>query len=189
MDLKRGLLTEPPEVDWEDGFRNRVTIDDIRKRDAHEIYRKHHEYLPYAIDASPVRHGIFLDDFVVGAISYSNPFGSHYEVADIPVSEAMVISRICITLDLHNLASCALSKSQDIFERDYAESESIKLLITYIKEGYEGTMLKALTDKGWTKDPDHETQTHQPSNKEQRDIWEESKSRWYCKLGWWQDDS
>lgn len=173
-------------------FANKVEVDEIDYRSAKQIYRAHHSYLPSGRDASPVRHGIYLGGNIVGAISYSNQFGNHsIEVENSQVvpgctvnyqpDQILTISRICIGLDMPNLASCALAKSQDRFIEEYAREEGIRLLTTYVREDYQGSMLKALSDKGWRADG-HISRGHQAGNREEKYIWEYDKHRWVCEI-------
>jgi hypothetical protein len=61
----------------------------------------------------------------------------------------MSASRICIGVDMANLASAALARSQEQYVRDYADEEDTEYLQTFVRADYPGSMIRALRDKGW----------------------------------------
>jgi hypothetical protein len=54
------------------------------------------------------------------------------------------------------------------------------MLVTYVREDYEGSMFAALAGKGWERDG-HST-GHAPVNRQKHDIHNWDKTRWVCEL-------
>lgn len=165
-------------------FSDRLSVRDIDHTIATGIYEEHHSYLPVGrTSGTPVHHGIYLDDRLVGAISYSyllagNPIGGHDQ------TEFMEVSRVCLAHDQPNLASCAMARSQKKFAREYAAENDIGLLVTYVREDYEGTMFAALSDGSPPVDwrYDGVAPGHQTSDRPDRDIRDYDKHRLICPL-------
>jgi hypothetical protein len=61
-------------------------------------------------------------------------------------------ARICIGVDMANLASASLAHSQERFVVDdqCADEDDIEYLRTFVRADFDGTMIHALRDKGWT---------------------------------------
>jgi hypothetical protein len=94
--------------------------------------------------------------------------------------EYIEVARVTIANDTPNLASCAMAKSQDEFKQSYAKDNGIGLLVTYVREGWEGTMFKAIKGKGWQFDG--VSTGHQAGNRQEREIRNYDKDRWVCEL-------
>jgi hypothetical protein len=65
-------------------------------------------------------------------------------------TEIMEINRICIGVDMPNLASCGLAQSQDRFLRSSNCPADTKFFLTLVRADFDASMIKALADRGWT---------------------------------------
>ncbi len=157
----------------------KVGIEPIKKRTANAIHQQYHSYISTERHNSVVNHGIMVDGELVGAISYAYLLCSS-DIAGYPSDEYLEVARVTVGLDMANLASCAMAKSQDKFAETYARRNGINLLVTYVHEDWDGTMFKALRGKGWTHDGTAEGQ--QAGNRADNDIRDVDKDRWVCKL-------
>jgi hypothetical protein len=158
---------------------HRVSINPIRGQLANQIHAAHHSYVSDPRNGV-LHHGVFLDGDIVGAITYD------YMLASEPIhgyesDEYIEVARVTVANDTPNLASCGLAQSQDAFIESYAEEHEIGLLVTYVREDYEGSMFKALRGKGWEHDG-HIAEGHQAGNRTEREIREWDKKRWVCEL-------
>jgi len=166
--------TNPPTYPLGVPFESKVSIETIPRHTAKRIYEAHHSYMPDTPSVNLTHHGILLDDFLTGAVTYRHPLIS--EMNDIDGSKIVEVARVCVGVDMPNLASCGMKKSQDKFTREYATQNGIQVLLTFVREGYEGHMIKALKDTGWNFDGRRETS--QPSNRNSAEIHEYDKDRW-----------
>ena len=157
----------------------KIAVKPIRKRLANQVHVAHHSYVDTPRHNSVVNDGVFVDGDLAGAISYAYLLAST-DICGYPSDEYMELARVTIGIEMPNLASCALAKSQDLFVDDYAEENNIGLLVTYIHEDYEGSMFKALRSKGWRYDGESEGQ--QAGNRSENEIRDVDKSRWVCEL-------
>lgn len=103
------------------------------------------------------------------------------EAAEIPVvpgDKFAEAARICIGVDFPNLASCGLAHSQQRFVDDRAKDDGIDYLLTRVRSDFDGTMLRALRDRGWRcvgwSEPS------QASNREDRGIRDRWKWNFLC---------
>jgi hypothetical protein len=64
--------------------------------------------------------------------------------------EIVEVARICIGVDMPNLASAALAASQEHFVQSDACSDDTDYLLTFVRADYQASMVRALRDKGWT---------------------------------------
>jgi len=156
---------------------DKVRIEPIKKRTANAIHTKYHSYVNTERHNSVVNHGIMLDGELVGAISYAYLLCSE-PIAGYEPDEYLEVARVTVGIDMPNLASCAMSKSQDRFRETYASRHGISLLVTYVHEDWDGTMFSALADKGWT--ADGWSRGHQAGNRAENEIREVDKERWIC---------
>lgn len=168
-------------------FADRVTVREIEKETAGEIYEAHHSYMPSVPMVNKVHHGIELDGKLVGAITYRHPLlrcigaddGSRYGLTQQYSGEKVIeVNRICIGVGMKNLASCGLATSQDEFLSNHADKYG--LLMTFIRIDHTGSMLRALVDKGW-----HHggiSTANQAGNREEKEIREWDKIRWLNEL-------
>jgi len=94
----------------------------------------------------------------------------------------MEVARVCIGLEMPNLASCAMATAQDEFLDDY--DGDLSLLITYIHGDYDGSMFRALRGKGWEFDGISQGRNRGPHHgqSEVYDIYTTDKERWVCEL-------
>jgi hypothetical protein len=92
--------------------------------------------------------------------------------------DVVEIARICIAVDTPNLASASLTRSVEKFKQEH--NDGIELIVTYIHEDYEGSMLKAVRDWGWEYWGLRETA--QPSNRKHDPIHDANKHRWVLPL-------
>ncbi|KAA9404603.1 hypothetical protein EGO51_19080 [Haloarcula hispanica] len=103
---------------------------------------------------------------------------------DEPVVDSEVISgdslveaaRICMGVRMPNLASAALARSQERFLQ--ADDRDTRFLLTWVRSDYDGAMVRALQDKGWTCTGYREP--GQASNREDKPIRERYKWRFLC---------
>ena len=135
---------------------SKVQIKQIDRRTADRMYEAHHSYLPRG--RCGWHYGVYLDNHIVGAISFDN-WPSQATIRGYESEDIVEVSRVCIAHDTPNLASCAMSKAQEKF---VAEHDDFELLITYVKEGYKGSMFAALSDKGWQCDAKSEGKARAP---------------------------
>jgi hypothetical protein len=189
-------------------FADRVEIKQITKQTANEVYRHHHSYCgpitgPVFNEGS---HGIYYRDQLCGAISYNFGLGkclsltftengitrdqSNGITKNICKGGNIVeVDRICIGVDFPNLASCAFAKSQDTFIRNSRQgptfdttTSNVDFLMTFVRIDHTGSMIKALSDKGWelvgVQEPDASA-----SNRDAREINEWGKTRWIRPIG------
>ncbi|MBX0288573.1 hypothetical protein [Haloarcula salinisoli] len=104
---------------------------------------------------------------------------------DEPVVDSEVVAgdtiveaaRICIGVRMPNLASAALARAQERFVRDHAD-EDVRFLLTWVRADFDGAMVRALRDKGWTCTGYREP--GQASNREDKPIRERYKWRFLC---------
>lgn len=176
LDPIHGAFANPPApLPLGVSISDRVSIASIDRRAARAIYQEHHSYLPR--DRQGWHYGVYFDDEIVGAITFdcwpSQSTIRGYESADI-----REVARVCIGLDMANLASCATAKAQDRFVSEHGDG--IELLVTYIREDYEGSMFKALRGKGW--EYDGHSEGHAPGNRQKYDIHDYDKQRWVCEI-------
>lgn len=185
-------------------FADRVTVAPINPSTAGEIYEAHHSYKPEMpnVTFDDGNHGIYVGDHLVGAISYNyhiinklklyiednNSFhrndsrGSDEDKHILMGNRFAHVARICIGVDMHNLASCALAKSQEYFVEN--TDKDVDFLLTFIRGDHVGSMLKALNDKGWQL-TGHTRSSTGSGNREETDIHNWTKQRWLCAI----DDS
>jgi len=169
---------DPPTYPLGVPFENKVKVETIPRHTAKRIYAAHHSYMPDTPSVNLTHHGVFLDGYLTGAITYRHPLIS--ELNGISGAKIVEVARVCIGVDMPNLASCGLKHSQDKFIKGYASTNGIKLLLTFVREGYEGSMIKALKGTGWKFDG--ERTTSQPSNRESAEIHDYKKDRWVNEL-------
>ena len=158
---------------------DKVTVEPIPKRLANQIHTAHHSYIASGRHNSVVNHGVFVDGRITGAISYG------YLLCSSPIhgfgsDKYMEVARVTMGIDMPNLASCSMGKSQEMFKNSYADKQGIELLVTYVHEDYEGSMFKALRGKGWRYDG--MSKGHQAGNRKNREIRNHDKKRWICVL-------
>jgi hypothetical protein len=100
-------------------FTDRLEIREVDYHTSRKIYEAHHSYRPSGRKpATPLHHGVYLDGQIVGAITYSLPFrssGLKLGPLHVPHGRLMEVSRVCIAIDMPNLASAAMARSQDKF--------------------------------------------------------------------------
>lgn len=157
-------------------IKDKVSIREIDRRVADRIYENHHSYLPRG--RCGWHYGVYLDDSIVGAISFDN-WPSQSTIRGFASDEIIEVSRVCIGNDTPNLASCAMSKAQDQFVEKHPK---VKLLITYIRGGYDGSMFKALRGEGLEFDGVSYGKERGPhhGDSEIHEIYTVEKQRWVC---------
>lgn len=185
---------------WE--FEHRVHVEPIPEEVAGEIYEAHHSYAPETpnITWDDGNHGIFLDNQLVGAISYNyhiinklklyvdengnfhrdDSRGTDDQKHILMGNRFGHVARICIGVNMPNLASCALSKSQEYLVEN--TEQDIDFLLTFIRNDHVGSMLKALIDKGWQLTGFTRSSTGS-GNREEKEIHSWSKQRWLYEVG------
>jgi hypothetical protein len=92
----------------------------------------------------------------------------------------MEAARICVGVDMANLASASLAHSQEKFvvADDCEGEEDIEYLLTFVRSDFDGAMIRALRDKGWT--CVGWTRPSQASNREDKEIREHRKWTFVC---------
>jgi len=150
-------------------------VDKIKARTANGIYDNYHSYMNGGRQGK--HYGVFLDGALVGSISF-NTWPSSSKIKGYQSEQIREVVRVCIANETPNLASCAMSKAQDMYTSEI--DDEIKLLVTYVRSGYDGTMFKPLRGKGW--EFDRRMDGHQPGNHPNQDIYGYEKDRWICEL-------
>jgi len=173
-----GFASPPPTYPLGVKIADKVVIKQIDRRTADRVYEAHHSYLPRG--RCGWHYGVYLDNHIVGAISFDN-WPSQATIRGYESEEIIEVSRVCIAHDTPNLASCAMSKAQEKF---VLEHDDFSLLITYVKEGYKGSMFAALSGKGWQCDATSEGKARAPHHEqgEIHDIYTADKQRWVCEV-------
>jgi len=74
-----------------------------------------------------------------------------------------------------------MSNAQEAF---LSEHDGVEMLITYVREGYAGSMFAALKGKGWERDGISTGRARAPHHDdgEVHDIYTVDKERWVCEL-------
>jgi len=170
-----GFASPPPTYPLGVSIKDKVQIKEIDRRTANRMYEAHHSYLPRG--RCGWHYGVYLDGSIVGAISFDN-WPSQATIRGYESADIREVSRVCIAHDTPNLASCAMGKAQDTFVDEYGSE--FELLVTYIREDYNGSMFKALGGKGWEYEGISEGQA--PGNRETRAIHDWDKVRWVCEI-------
>jgi len=165
---------EPPTYPLGQPFKDKLTVEPISQHIAKAIYKAHHSYMPDIPSVNLTHHGVFIDGCLTGAITYRHPLIS--QLKNISGENIVEVARICIAVDMPNLASAGLKASQERFKRAYADPNGIELLLTFVREDYQASMLRALETTGWECDGLRETT--QPSNRESAEIHNWDKERW-----------
>ena len=177
--ITEGFGTQPPAYALGIPIAKRVEIEPIKRRTADAIYENHHSYIPRGRQGW--HYGVMLDGELVGAITF-DAWPSQSEIRGYKSAKIREVARVCIVNETPNLASCAMAKAQDKFLAD--RGEGIELLITYVREGWNGTMFAALKSKGWERDTVVEGKNRGPHHGESEihDIYKADKERWVCEL-------
>lgn len=177
--VTNGFGTEPPTYSLGWPLSDRVDTDTIPGKLANQIHMAHHSYVSEPRNGV-VHHGIFLDGEIVGAITYNYMLCSE-SIHGYESDEYIEVARVTVANNTPNLASCAMADSQDRFVDSYCRENGINLLVTYVREGWEGTMFKALRGKGWEYNG-HTVEGHQAGNRKEREIRNHDKKRWVCEV-------
>ena len=177
----------PPTLPLGVPFANRVNIREVPARTAAQVIQAHHSYVPELVRWSlTTAHGVFLDDHLVGVITYRRPMWRSFtpgrgEVPDqyrqeYDKEDAIVVNRVCIAVSMANLASCSLARSVAKYVQDRRRRDNLRLLMTWVRDDYDGSMFRALSDAGW-----YEGVTvtgHQAGNRPVTEIRDYDKTRW-----------
>lgn len=173
-----GFAPPPPTYPLGVPIADKVTIKQIDRRTADRMYEAHHSYLPRG--RCGWHYGVYFEGEIVGAISFDN-WPSQATIRGYESEDIIEVSRVCIAHDTPNLASCAMSKTQDRFVEDRPD---VELLITYVREGYQGSMFAALKGKGWKRDGESTGKARAPHHEdgEVHEIYTVDKDRWVCEV-------
>ena len=177
-----GFATPPASYPLGVSISDKVSVKRIDRRTADRMYQTHHSYLTRG--RKGYHYGVYLDGDIVGAVTF-DAWPSQSEIRGYKSREIKEVARVCIVNETSNLASCAMAKAQDRFvsdrpDNDTAEDTPLSLLVTYVREDYEGSMFAALAGKGWERDG-HST-AHAPGNRQKHEIHNWDKERWVCPL-------
>ena len=132
-------------------FAERVHIESIPRYVAGAIYEAHHSYIDDVPLTNLVHQGLCYQGQLMGAITWRHPLIrslKHYETR-YEGDELVEAARICSGVNFPNLASAALAQSLEQFVRREARRRGTRLLFTFVRADFDGSMLKALRDKGW----------------------------------------
>ena len=163
-------------------FAERVQIESIPRHVAGAIYEAHHSYMDDVPQTNLAHHAVVYQDQIMGAITWRYPLirSLEYDGTQYEGDEIIEAARICIGVDFPNLASAALARSMDRFVRRHGQRRSVRLLLTFVRADFDGSMIKALRDKGW-----HcagKTEPGQAGNRPDKQIRERSKWRFLCEV-------
>lgn len=166
-------------------FAERIGIEEIEADVAGAVYEAHHSYMPSIPKVNICHHGVFLDDHLVGALTWRQPLlncigsdtdGRYGLSRRYGGGEVVEVNRICVGIPMKNLASASLAASMDTFLADHGERLGVGMLMTFIRIDHTGAMLRALVDKGW-----HHggiSKSGQAGNRDEKEIREWDKIRW-----------
>ena len=173
--ITEGFGTQPPTYGLGWSISDRVDIEPIKRRTADAIYENHHSYIQRGRQGW--HYGVMLDCGLVGAITF-DAWPSQSTIRGYESAQIREVARVCIVNNTPNLASCAMAKAQDLFLAK--RGNGIELLVTYVREDYDGTMFHALKSKGWEQDGN--SVGHAPGNRSKHEIHNWDKERWVCEL-------
>jgi len=123
-------------------LRDRISVKKVPYKVAKAYQEMYHEYMDSRHNSS-VRHGIFLDGHgMVGCVEYAYLM-CRWDMFGYESDSYMEIARVCFNTSVPNAASCGLMMSVRKFKNEYARSEGIKLLVTYVRDDYRGTLFEA----------------------------------------------
>ena len=174
--------SDPPTAPLGLRFAERVQIETIPRHVAGAIYEAHHSYMDSVPLTNLVHHGLSYQGQLMGAITWRHPLirSLNLDETRYEGDEIVEAARICIGVDFPNLASAALARSMDQFIRREARRRGIRLLLTFVRTDYSGSMVKALRAKGWR--CTGETGTGQAGNRPDKQIRETPKWRFVCEV-------
>ncbi|WP_152422257.1 hypothetical protein [Haloarcula marismortui] len=93
-------------------------------------------------------------------------------------TEIMELNRICIGVDMPNLASAGVARCQEQFLDSDSCPEDIRYFMTMVRADFDASMIRALRGKGWTLRS--VSTPSEPGNRESKDIHDEYKWVWVC---------
>jgi len=128
-------------------FSDKLRIESVTDTIVKPVYTSHHSYMPTTPTVNIAHHGVWLGDYLVGCITYRHPLMR--SLNGVSAEHIIEVARVCIVPEMPNLASAALAHSQDRFLKREGRKRGVKLLLTFVRADYEGSMVKALQDKGW----------------------------------------
>ncbi|MFP4017826.1 MAG: hypothetical protein ACLFUH_01120 [Bacteroidales bacterium] len=159
-----------------------IVIENTSKRKCKEIVEKYHAYMDKAQHNASVDHEIFLKENgekkSVGIIQYGY-LACSSPIAGVKPENTISLSRIALSNNKKNLATASMSKSIGKMKHEYARDKGIKLLVSYSRTDFEGTIYKAY---GFEKDGISKGKksigTNMVGNKPKKDIYTKDKIRW-----------
>lgn len=160
-------------------FADDLYFDRIPDWKARQFYRKHHSYRPELDRVTVVNHAVSLDSRLVGAVTYAMP-RRQSPLIGVGVDRMIEVARVCVGIDMPNLASCMLARSQDRFMSRWGERSGVELLISMVRADYEGSMFAALNGKGWKNL--RQARSAVSGNREYTGIEDEDKELWVCSV-------
>ena len=93
-------------------------------------------------------------------------------------TEIVELNRICIGVDMPNLASAGVAQCQEAFLQSDNCPEDIRYYLTMVRSDFDASMIRALRDKGWTLRS--VSTPSEPGNRESKEIHGEYKWVWVC---------
>jgi hypothetical protein len=93
-------------------------------------------------------------------------------------TEIMELNRICIGVDMPNLASAGVARCQERFVQSDRCPEDIRYYMTMVRADFDASMIRALRGKGWTLRS--VSTPSEPGNRPSKDIHDEYKWVWVC---------
>lgn len=160
-------------------FSDRVVLSRVSDNIAESFHENHHSYLPYLNRVTISNHGAFIDNELVAVVTYAMPRRSA-PIRDVPPEKIAEVARVTVGVEMPNLASCVMAKSQDRFAERRGAKNDIRMLLTFVFDDWEGSMYKALRGKGW--ECDGIADTKPSGNRTNREAQYTEKTRWICPI-------
>lgn len=121
-----------------------------------------------------------LADTAINKLSLHRTTENDIDDVKVFIGDTIVeVARICIGVDMRNLASAALALSQERFVEGENCSEN-NFLLTFVRADYDATMVRALLDKGWR--CVGWTRPSQAGNRENKEIRNHRKWTFLCPI-------
>jgi hypothetical protein len=93
-------------------------------------------------------------------------------------TQIVELNRICIGVDMPNLASAGVARCQEKFLQSSACPEDVRYFMTMVRADFDASMIRALRGKGWILRS--VSTPSEPGNRESKSIHDEYKWVWIC---------